>query len=133
MNDIKTFLKKNSSNKVIVVQGLGFVGSVMSLVCANAINADYTVIGVDLPNEYGKKIINALNNGIFPLSVDDPKIDQFFRKAIKKGNFLATYDKAAYSYADIIIVDINLDVEKNNDSSGTLIDFNVKIQNFHVF
>ena len=41
----------NNEKKVVVVQGLGFVGSVMSLVVANAFNLDYAVIGVDLPNE----------------------------------------------------------------------------------
>ena len=49
-NSIDLFLKKNKK-PVVVVQGLGFVGSVMSLVCANAINGDYAVIGVDLPNK----------------------------------------------------------------------------------
>ena len=55
MNDLKSFLQKHPSNKVIVVQGLGFVGSVMSLVCANAINGNYAVVGVDLPTDRGKK------------------------------------------------------------------------------
>ena len=48
---IKAFLSKHKGKKVIVVQGLGFVGAVMSLVCANAMDEDYAVIGVDLANE----------------------------------------------------------------------------------
>ena len=40
------------------------------------------------------------------------KIYDLFNKTIKKGNFIATYDKTAYSYADVIIVDVNLDVDK---------------------
>jgi UDP-N-acetyl-D-mannosaminuronate dehydrogenase len=55
VNETDKFLKKFNNKKIIVIQGLGFVGSVMSLVCSNAINGDYTVIGVDLPNEHGKK------------------------------------------------------------------------------
>ena len=78
MNDLKYFLQNNSSKKIIVVQGLGFVGSVMSLVCANAINGDYAIIGIDLPTKRGKSIINSLNNGIFPLVAADPKIEEFF-------------------------------------------------------
>ena len=31
---IDDFISKNKNKKVVVVQGLGFVGSVMSLVCA---------------------------------------------------------------------------------------------------
>ena len=127
MNDLKYFLQNNSSKKIIVVQGLGFVGSVMSLVCANAINGDYAVIGVDVPTERGKKITDDLNNGIFPLVADDPKIDQLFKKSIEKGNFFATTETDAYKFADVIIVDINLDVKKENHTSGALLDYNVDL------
>lgn len=53
--NIDEFVSKNNK-PVIAVQGLGFVGAVMSLVCANAINGDYAVIGVDLPSKdsFGK-------------------------------------------------------------------------------
>ena len=47
---IDEFVLKNNK-PVIAVQGLGFVGAVMSLVCANAIDGDYAVIGVDLPTK----------------------------------------------------------------------------------
>ena len=124
------FVKDNSERKIIVVQGLGFVGSVMSLVCANAINGDYAVIGVDLPNDRGKKIVNDLNNGIFPLVAEDPKIYEFYKKVLNKGNFIATSDEKAYSYADIIIVDVNQDVKKNNNISGELVDFSVDLTGF---
>ena len=49
--EIQKFLAKNVDKKVIVVQGLGFVGAVMSLVCANALTEEYAVIGIDLANE----------------------------------------------------------------------------------
>jgi len=130
MNNLISFLQKNSSKKVIVVQGLGFVGSVMSLVCANAIKGDYAVIGVDLPNKNGKKIIDDLNNGIFPLVAEDPKINEFYQKTMNKGNFFATFDEKAYGYADIIIVDVNLDVEKENNLSGELSNYNVDLTSF---
>ena len=130
MNDLKSFLQKHPSNKVIVVQGLGFVGSVMSLVCANAINGDYTVIGVDLPNEHGKKIINDLNNGIFPLVAEDPKIEQFYNKTLENGNFFATTDMYSYQVSDVIIVDINLDVGKENHHSGELNNYNIDLSSF---
>jgi len=50
-NNIDDFLNENAGKKVIVVQGLGFVGAVMSIVCANSIKEEYAVIGVDLPNK----------------------------------------------------------------------------------
>ena len=111
-NKIDQFILNNYNKKVVVVQGLGFVGAVMSLVCANSLTEDYAVIGVDLPNEESIKKINKINSGIFPLESSDPKIDEFFQKSIIKQNFLATYDEYAYSKANVIIVDINLDVKK---------------------
>ena len=63
--DLQTFLENNSNRKVIVIQGLGFVGAVMSLVCANSITEEYAVIGVDLTTESSIKKINALNSGEF--------------------------------------------------------------------
>ena len=48
---IDNFLEANKSKKVIVIQGLGFVGTVMSLIVANALTEEYAVIGIDLANE----------------------------------------------------------------------------------
>ena len=105
--NINEFLSRHQGKKVVVVQGLGFVGAVMSLVCANAHHQEYAVIGVDLANEANYWKIKSINDGIFPLIADDPKIAEFFDNAKVKGNFLATYDPVAYQYADVIIVDIN--------------------------
>jgi nucleotide sugar dehydrogenase len=115
---------------VVVVQGLGFVGSVMSLVVANAINGKYAVIGVDQDNEAGRSIVDSLNNGIFPITADDPKIAEFYDNARLQGNFYATVDPAAYVTADVIIVDINLDVRKTSDEHYSLVDYDVNLSPF---
>ena len=78
--DLKKFLNKNKDRDIVVVQGLGFVGAVMSLVISNSSKKDYAVIGVDLKENDG--IINSINNGIFPIKASDPKIDHFFEKSI---------------------------------------------------
>lgn len=127
---IKNFLSNNSEKKVVVVQGLGFVGLAMSLVCANALNEEYAVIGVDLANENAFWKIKSINDGVFPLIADDPKISDFFEKAKGKGNFFATYDPLAYQYADVIVVDINLDVHKESYKKGGLKDFDVNLNDF---
>lgn len=127
---IEQFLVTNQDKKVIVVQGLGFVGAVMSLVCANAITEEYAVIGVDLANENTYWKIKSINDGVFPLVADDPKIAEFFGNAKAKGNFLATYDPVAYQYADVIIVDINLDVQKQSHEKGGLKEFDVNLNGF---
>ena len=128
--EIQKFLAKNIGKKVIVVQGLGFVGAVMSLVCANALTEEYAVIGVDLASENTYWKIKSINDGVFPLIADDPKIAEFFDNAKAKGNFLATYDPLAYQYADVIIVDINLDVQKESYEKGGLKDFDVNLNGF---
>ena len=128
--NIEDFLARNRGKKVIVVQGLGFVGAVMALVCANALTEEYTVIGIDLAREDTYWKIRSINDGIFPLVADDPKIAEFFDNAKAKGNFLATYDPVAYKYADVVIVDINLDVQKQSYEAGGLNDFDVNLNGF---
>jgi UDP-N-acetyl-D-glucosamine dehydrogenase len=113
ISKIESFLEKNKGKKVIVVQGLGFVGAVMSIVCANAIKGEYAVIGVDLPTKLGMDRINKINSGEFPITSSDPKIEEYFQASVTKCNLLATYSEYAYSKADVIIVDINLDVKKD--------------------
>jgi UDP-N-acetyl-D-mannosaminuronate dehydrogenase len=58
--EIKEFLNKNNNNKdAVVVQGLGFVGTVMSIVVLNSSKKDYAGIGVDRKE--------SINNGIFSI------------------------------------------------------------------
>tara|TARA_B100000886_G_scaffold334711_1_gene290651 strand:- start:4290 stop:5780 length:1491 start_codon:yes stop_codon:yes gene_type:complete len=127
---ISNFVKQHNDKEIVVVQGLGFVGAVMSLVCANGINDNYAVIGVDLPSPESFWKIQSLNEGIFPLIAEDPKIEDFFNSTKIKGNFLATYDSEAYKYADVIIVDINLDVLKTSNANNKLLDFDVDMSGF---
>tara|TARA_B100001250_G_scaffold149451_1_gene128049 strand:+ start:47099 stop:48592 length:1494 start_codon:yes stop_codon:yes gene_type:complete len=127
---IDKFINKNKGKPVIVVQGLGFVGSVMSLVCANSIHSEYSVIGIDLPNESSYWKIKSINQGVFPIISSDKKVDKFFNNSIKKGNLFATCDPYAYSKADIIIVDVNLDVQKEHNQYNNLINFDVDLSHF---
>ncbi|MEK9722443.1 MAG: nucleotide sugar dehydrogenase [Rhodospirillaceae bacterium] len=114
----------------MAVQGLGFVGSVMSLVVANAVGEDYAVIGVDLDSDAGRRIVDSLNGGVFPVAASDPKILTYFKEARVNGNLLATVDPTAFSRADVIIVDVNLDVAKRNDERNALYDFDVDLGPF---
>ena len=128
--NIQNFLDQNRGKKVIVVQGLGFVGAVMSLVCANSITEDYAVIGIDLANEDSYWKIKSINDGVFPIIAEDPLIDEFYKNTLKKKNFYATFDPSVYGFADVVIVDINLDVQKQSSSNFSLGDFEVDLTNF---
>ena len=128
--NIDNFLSNHKGKKVIVVQGLGFVGAVMTLICSNALTEEYAVIGVDLANSNNYWKIASINEGVFPIVASDPKIEEFYEKTQSKGNLLATFDSYAYAVADVIIVDINLDVLKNSDFSKTLINYDVNLKPF---
>tara|TARA_B100000795_G_scaffold264675_2_gene245438 strand:- start:532 stop:2031 length:1500 start_codon:yes stop_codon:yes gene_type:complete len=127
---INNFLSRNNGKPVVVVQGLGFVGAVMSIVCANALNAEYAVIGTDLPSESSYWKIASINDGFFPVVSSDPKVEEYYLKTKKKDNFYATYDNFAYQFADVVIVDINLDVQKESSSDYGLSGFNVDLSSF---
>ena len=73
-------MSNHKEKKVVVVQGLGFVGAVMTLICSNALAEEYAMIGVDLanPNNYWK--IASMNEGVFPVILSDPKIEEYFKK-----------------------------------------------------
>lgn len=129
-NRINDFLSHHKGKKVIVVQGLGFVGAVMTLICSNALTEEYAVIGVDLADKNNYWKIASINEGLFPVVASDPKIEEFFKKTKSKKNLLATYDDYAYSVANVIIVDINLDVMKNLDFLKTLTDYDVNLNPF---
>lgn len=125
---IEKFLKENDEKKVVVVQGLGFVGAVMSIVVANSDHNEYAVIGVDLPSR--QNVIDALNNGEFPIQSTDAKVYEYFNNARKRNTFLATSDSAAYGKADVVIVDINLDVAKEVGDDNTLEGYSVNMNGF---
>src|SRR5215510_4836900 len=127
---IDMFIAQHPGKKVVVVQGLGFVGSVMSLVVANALTEEYAVIGIDLPTPFSYWKIQSINEGTFPVIADDPKIEQFYQKAREKKNLYATCDAYVYSKADIVIVDINLDVKKQSNGNGHLEDYSVDLTPF---
>ncbi len=128
--NIKAFLDQHEGKKVVVVQGLGFVGAVMSLVCANAIAEEYAVIGVDVPSENSYWKIKSINEGVFPIVAEDPLIEDFYKKSLEKKNFYATFDPCSYKYADVIIIDINLDVQKKSAADFSLENFDVDMSNF---
>lgn len=124
------FLEINKNKQVVAVQGLGFVGTVMSLVVANSDDCEYAVIGVDKATETSYWKIADINAGVCPIVSSDPLVGEFFENAKLKNNFYATYDSMAFSFADVIIVDINLDVTKVKDESGNIESYDVPLAGF---
>jgi len=130
INGMRNFFANNEGKKVVAVQGLGFVGTVMSLVVANSDNNKYAVIGVDQKDKNSYWKIGDINSGTCPVVSSDPLVSQFFDNTLKAQNFYATYDCNAFEYADVIIVDINLDVTKVKDKDGSIISYDVPLEGF---
>jgi len=114
--EIDGFLERNPGREVVVVQGLGFVGSAMTTAIASARTESgepkYAVIGVDVatPESYWK--VGRINAGLLPVVSLDEDMDRVFRENFRRGHILATTDPHAYAVADVIVVDINLDAQK---------------------
>ncbi len=118
--------QKKLGRKIVVVQGMGFVGSVMAAVVADAVDKDgnpyYFVHGHDLvsPRSFWK--IPVINEGTPPVSADDPEISKIFPRCVNaKKTLRATWQEYVYKLADIVIVDIQLDAIKpvfGNADSG---------------
>jgi len=101
--------------KKVFIQGLGFVGSAMAAATSIARDRDenllYDVTGIDLDNKIGKERVNAINQGKFPFSTTDKTLEESMSKASSNGNLRATTNQNLYKEADIIIVDIPLDID----------------------
>ena len=109
------FLTTQRKRPLVCVQGLGFVGSAMSVAVASASNKNgkplFDVIGVDLPNQQGQKRVNSINKGCFPFLTNDEYLQKEIFRCWKQGNLTATCDDEVFKLADIIIIDIQLDVD----------------------
>lgn len=121
-------------SKTVCVQGLGFVGFAMAVAVANARDSQtnkpiYNVIGIDVDNEEGIKKTKAINNGEFPIKCNDEKLKKAYFRCLKEKNFLATTNNENFKKAEIVIVDINLDVDiKGKDSKIDFTNFKKAIK-----
>ncbi len=109
--------------KNVCIQGLGFVGMAMAIAVADAKDQNglpfYNVTGVDLPSPMGLEKIEQINAGQFPIVSNDPDLKAAFNRVISEGNLKATTDPEVYQEADIVVVDIHLDVIELEDGTHT--------------
>jgi UDP-N-acetyl-D-glucosamine dehydrogenase len=100
---------------VVCVQGLGFVGSAMAAVVADARDARgdprFRVVGVDLATRDGLAKVDAINAGRLPVATSDDKLKAALASAVARGNLVATTDERAYALASVTLVDLPLDVQ----------------------
>ena len=102
--------------QVVVIQGLGFVGTAMAAVTADARTKDgspaFYVVGIDLPTLSGYWKVAKIQEGISPFPSPDPELDALIHGAVREHlNLDATVSEEVYALADVIVVDVPLDVE----------------------
>lgn len=122
--------QRNEGRQIVVVQGLGFVGSAVAAVIAGAKTEPgdplYFVIGVDLPTQAGYWKVGKLREGLAPIASPDPELPQLIHDAVyKHQNLCATVTEAVYALADVIVVDVHLDVCNRLAESAAEIELNL--------
>jgi UDP-N-acetyl-D-glucosamine dehydrogenase len=113
---LRRFVEANQGREVVVVQGLGFVGSAMMAALAKARHADgnprFAVIGIDLGDDRNGLKIKAVLRGEPPIVSSDQSLASAFKIGLATGNLTATSDMSAFALADVVVIDVNLDVRK---------------------
>ena len=107
------------AQRTVAVQGLGFVGAAMAIAVASAMlengSPAFVVRGVDLDNEAGRRRVDALNAGRFPFQTADDDLVAALGATVARGNLSCGTDPAVYADADVIVVDVPLDIDWRAD------------------
>jgi nucleotide sugar dehydrogenase len=104
--------------EIVVVMGLGFVGAVMAAVVADATDKvtgkpTKYVIGMQRPSTRSFWKIHYINRGLPPVEAEDPQVGQLIARCVKEKHTLAaTYTYDALSLADVVVVDVQCDYNK---------------------
>ena len=114
-------LVKNAQKKhqeIVVVMGVGFVGAVMAAIVADTVDGNGKsskfVIGMQRASVRSFWKIPMLNQGVSPVKAEDPEVDPMIRRCvIDKKTLVATYVYDVIKFADVVIVDVQLDYAKN--------------------
>ncbi len=117
----------------VCVQGLGFVGSAMATAVASARKNQkpiYRVVGVDID----KRKITAINEGELLFFCEDDSLKKKLKEAVLEiKNLKASNNPDEYKDADIVIVDVDLSVDKKSpyeEPKVTIKRFEIAIKTF---
>jgi UDP-N-acetyl-D-glucosamine dehydrogenase len=109
---------QKKGQEIVVVMGVGFVGAVMAAIVADTVDAKGKstkfVIGMQRPSPRSYWKIPMLNKGISPVKAEDPEVDPMIRRCVlEKKTLVATHIYDALQFADVVIIDVQLDYSKN--------------------
>jgi nucleotide sugar dehydrogenase len=124
---------EQKGQEIVVVMGVGFVGVVMAAIVADTESAPSVtgnqppssnlqppanvypkfVIGMQRPSTRSYWKIPLLNKGISPVKAEDPEVDPMIRRCVlDKKTLTATFTYDVLKFADVVIVDVQLDYTK---------------------
>ena len=110
--------QRGNGREIVVVMGVGFVGSVMAGVIADSIDPETGlpakfVIGMQRPSTRSYWKIHYLNRGIAPVEAEDPEVAPLIQRCVtEKQTLTATYTYEVLSLADVVVVDVQCDYYK---------------------
>ena len=110
--------QRRMGRDVVVVMGVGFVGAVMAGVVADSTSKEtgeplYFVIGMQRPSIRSYWKIPYLNRGVAPVEAEDPEVAPLIERCVKqRKNLVATFTYDALSLADVVVVDVQCDYQK---------------------
>lgn len=110
--------QRGLGRQIVVVMGVGFVGAVMAGVVADSVDkatgkSGKFVIGMQRPSPRSYWKIEYLNRGIAPVEAEDPEVAPLIRRCVtEKKTLIATYTYEVLSLADVVIVDVQCDYQK---------------------
>ena len=110
-------LARKDKKEIVVVMGIGFVGSVMAATVADTKDKKGRhikfVIGCDLPSSRSYWKIAKMNKGLSPVKAEDPEVDVLIDRCVNKSKTLvATWNNECLRLADCVVVDVQCDFVK---------------------
>ena len=96
----------------VAVVGLGYVGIPLSALLADR---GCDVVGVDVVAERALKI----NEGILPLSGDEPELAKMLERVVKKGDLRASTEFAACSDRDAVFVCVDTPIDEEHKPNNS--------------
>jgi nucleotide sugar dehydrogenase len=110
-------MQRERKREIVVVMGVGFVGAVMAGVVADSSDAQghpsKFVIGMQRPSIRSYWKIPYLNRGIAPVEAEDPEVAPLIKRCVlDKKTLTATFSYDALSLADVVVVDVQCDYQK---------------------
>ena len=75
----------------------------------------YHVTGVDQDTSQGRERVAAIARGKFPFKTTDQSLGESLAQCHRQGNLVTTTDESVYASADVVVIDIPLDIPFQDD------------------